>query len=229
MKPSFPTPLLVIEASSSAGSVALFVNGAVVAERDIAMGPSREDSILPSIAEMLSASGLAPKDVCAVACGSGPGSFTSLRIAAALAKGLAVANNALLFAVPSMLLAAAKLRDKPGAYTLHADALRGERYVAQVHVRESGQLEMSDLVRLTLDETIDRARESRSTLVTMGATPASHDAMALLPHARNAQFLQELWSKFGPVDVASWEPGYGRLAEAQVKWETQHGRALPTH
>ena len=29
-----------------------------------------------------------------------------------------------------------------------------------------------------------------------------------------------------PVELASWEPDYGRLAEAQVKWEAAHGRAL---
>jgi tRNA threonylcarbamoyladenosine biosynthesis protein TsaB len=30
----------------------------------------------------------------------------------------------------------------------------------------------------------------------------------------------------GPVDLASWEPDYGRLAEAQVRWEAAHGRPL---
>lgn len=29
-----------------------------------------------------------------------------------------------------------------------------------------------------------------------------------------------------PVDVARWEPDYGQLAEAQVKWEQAHGRPL---
>jgi tRNA threonylcarbamoyladenosine biosynthesis protein TsaB len=28
------------------------------------------------------------------------------------------------------------------------------------------------------------------------------------------------------ADLATWEPAYGRLAEAQVKWEAAHGRAL---
>ncbi|NUO63372.1 MAG: hypothetical protein HOQ34_07360, partial [Gemmatimonadaceae bacterium] len=26
--------------------------------------------------------------------------------------------------------------------------------------------------------------------------------------------------------LSSWEPSYGRLAEAQVRWEAAHGRAL---
>ena len=29
------------------------------------------------------------------------------------------------------------------------------------------------------------------------------------------------------VDLDRWEPDYGRLAEAQVKWEAAHGRPLP--
>jgi len=29
------------------------------------------------------------------------------------------------------------------------------------------------------------------------------------------------------VPVATWEPLYGRLAEAQVQWEQRHGEPLP--
>jgi tRNA threonylcarbamoyladenosine biosynthesis protein TsaB len=29
------------------------------------------------------------------------------------------------------------------------------------------------------------------------------------------------------VSLDGWEPEYGRLAEAQVKWEAEHGRELP--
>lgn len=229
MKQSFPSPLLVIEASSSAGSVALFVAQKLVAERDVVMGPSREDAILPAIAELLNEAHLSANTVRAIACGSGPGSFTSLRIAASLAKGLTVANEAELFAIPSMLLAAAALTDKPGDYVLHSDALRSERYVSRVVVSAAGSLTVSSTARLTLVDAIALAVDSNSTLVSLGAAvTGEHDAFALLPHARNVEHLRELWCTFGPVSVASWEPDYGRLAEAQVKWESAHGRALPT-
>lgn len=228
MKQSFPSPLLVIEASSSAGSVALFVDQKLVAERDVVMGPSRDDAILPAIAELLDEQHISAKDIRAIACGSGPGSFTSLRIAASLAKGLAVANDAELFAIPSMLLAAAALTDKPGDYVLHSDALRGERYVIRVLI-DAAALTVSTTARLTMAEAIALAAESHSTLVSLSAAVTSeHDAFALQPHARNITRLGALWDTFGPVSVASWEPDYGRLAEAQVKWESTHGRALPT-
>ena len=35
------------------------------------------------------------------------------------------------------------------------------------------------------------------------------------------------WASFDRVDLDRWEPDYGRLAEAQVKWEATHGRPLP--
>lgn len=228
MNQSFPSPLLVVEASSSAGSVALFVDGELVSDRQVSMGPSREDAILPAIADLLRAAHIAPKDVRAVACGSGPGSFTSLRIAASLAKGLVVANGAELFAIPSMLLAAAELNDKPGQYVLHSDALRGERYVVRAEISATGSLDLSNVARLSLAETITLAKDSQSMLVCIGAVAISeHDAVVLQPQARNVARLGAMWSSFGPVSVETWEPDYGRLAEAQVKWESTHGRALP--
>ena len=42
---------------------------------------------------------------------------------------------------------------------------------------------------------------------------------------RNADVLQTYVEGAG-VDIERWEPAYGRLAEAQVKWEAAHGRPL---
>jgi len=46
------------------------------------------------------------------------------------------------------------------------------------------------------------------------------------PHARGAARFVDALVAGGPVELESWEPDYGRLAEAQVKWEAAHGRAL---
>ena len=40
------------------------------------------------------------------------------------------------------------------------------------------------------------------------------------------QRITKLIDAIAPADLAAWEPGYGRLAEAQVKWEAAHGRPL---
>jgi hypothetical protein len=48
------------------------------------------------------------------------------------------------------------------------------------------------------------------------------------PHARGAASILVSIIDAGPVNLASWEPDYGRLAEAQVRWEAVHGRPLTT-
>lgn len=47
-----------------------------------------------------------------------------------------------------------------------------------------------------------------------------------LPDVTGLPRLHMLLSSAPAVDLASWEPSYGRLAEAQVKWEATHGRPL---
>lgn len=228
MTHTFPSPLLVVEASSGAGSVALLIDDVVVADRSVVMGPSRDDALLPAIDAVLRDAQIAPRDIRAVACGSGPGSFTSLRIAASLAKGIVVANAASLYAIPSLLLAAAVLTSQPGRYVLHADALRSERYVLRADITIDGKMESSYARRMVLDDIVAMAADEHATLVAIGGASASpHDALVLQPHARNVALLGAMWHAFGPVPVGSWEPDYGRLAEAQVKWESAHGRVLP--
>ena len=47
-----------------------------------------------------------------------------------------------------------------------------------------------------------------------------------VPHASGCIALADSIERSGPVDLDRWEPAYGRLAEAQVKWEAAHGRPL---
>lgn len=228
MNNSFPTPLLVIEASLSAGSVALVVDDVIVAERDVQMGRSREDTLMPAIADAMQHSGISVRDVRALACGGGPGSFTSLRIAAALAKGFAVANNAPLYAIPSLSLAAMNVASTPGSYVLHSDALRGERYVIRVDVSDNRAISVSPVLRMLLVDVQTMSADTGAQLVCVGSAPSSErDALVILPRARDVLRYAQLVAEVAPVSVEAWEPDYGRLAEAQVKWEATHGRVLP--
>jgi tRNA threonylcarbamoyladenosine biosynthesis protein TsaB len=54
------------------------------------------------------------------------------------------------------------------------------------------------------------------------------EAVKLCPHARGLARLAWDGSFVRRVDPAAWEPDYGRLAEAQVRWEAAHQRALPS-
>lgn len=229
---------LVLEASSAAGSVALLEvqshadEGSCIARADVVMGASRTDAIFPAVTAILEPFG----DLTAlrgVVCGAGPGSFTSLRIAASVAKGLAHALRRPLFAVPSLLLAAAA-HGKAGTYRVHANALREERYVLDVDIDSRGLATAHGVVsRMTLDALFGTT-STRTLLAVGSAESADHvshtndkSSPTVLPDAAALLGVRGWWSA-GPVSLDAWEPDYGRLAEAQVKWEIAHDRALPT-
>lgn len=222
--------LLVLEASSTAGSVALIVNEARVYVRPVVMGAGREDQLFPAVRALLDEAGATAQELSGVVCGAGPGSFTSLRIAASLAKGLADGASVPLYAVSSLLLAAADAMDAlpAGPAVVHSDALRGERYVLDVLFDAGGRVRSeSALQRMTIEQ-LDVHAAGRPRLAVLSSPTPDHETRLVTPSSAHLlRIASSAWS--GAVPLDRWEPDYGRLAEAQVKWEASHGAPLPTH
>ena len=97
---------------------------------------------MPAVADVLRGAGGKVADVARVVCGGGPGSFTSLRIAASIAKGIAHARELSLHAVSSLWLVAAGARPalEPGEYLAVLDAMRGEWFTAPMLVGPDGSV-----------------------------------------------------------------------------------------
>ena len=218
---------LVMEASTANGSVALLRGERVLHSRPVAMGVSKEDALFPALQDILHREDMSPSSLDAIVCGSGPGSFTSLRIAAAIAKGLAHASNVPLYGVPSLLLAAATC-DTPGEYLVHSDALRGERYALRVTIDAGLMVKADGDVSRVSSEALEALANGRQQLVVPGGA-VSADAFAgsltVVPDAARLSRVHA-WQQLGAVSLDEWEPAYGRLAEAQVKWEAAHQRPL---
>ena len=216
---------LALDASTYEGDVALLDDGRVVAEQAAAMKGRESEQLMPAVAAVLQAAKLDLGAVDRIVCGAGPGSFTSLRIAGGIAKGIASGLCLPLFAAPSLALVVAGADPRPGRYLGAIDALRGEFYVGLYAVDGEGciaEIEPARLVAATDVGVV--AGEYRSQIV----SPTDfEDGIRSRPRASGVARLQELLSIRGPVDVRGWEPAYGRLAEAQVKWESAHGRPLP--
>ena len=215
---------LVIEGGTYAGSVALVRQDRVLAERSVAMRGRDHEALMPAVAEVLAEASIPVGEVERIVCGAGPGSFTSLRIAGGIAKGMALAGGIPLVPVSSLtLLVASRGELEPGRYLGAIDALRGEHYVALFEVRPDGELEQTEGFTLVPSpELAEYATRMRAHLVAAGATSAGQVA----PHARAAARITKLIDATPAADLAAWEPAYGRLAEAQVKWEATHGRPL---
>ena len=217
---------LALDASTYRGTVAVLEEDRVVVQGTVAMRGRDAERLMPAVDEALRGAGTSLKSVQRVVCGSGPGSFTSLRIAASLAKGIAVGRGIPLYAISSLaLIVAGNVSDGPrGArrYLAVLDALRGESYAAEFE-HEAGVVRQVGNLRLVPSLEVETLGES------IGARPVGPEqADHWQPHSRGVALLENTLTEDGPVNLAAWEPIYGRMAEAQVKWEAVHGRALPS-
>jgi tRNA threonylcarbamoyladenosine biosynthesis protein TsaB len=214
---------LVVDASTYVGTTAVLRDGEVLAEADAAMRGREAEALMPAVVAALSRAAVPVRDLSRVVCGRGPGSFTSLRIAASIAKGIAAGVGCQLYAISSLaLLAAGDGAPTPGRYLAALDALRGEAYVGGFSVEASGE------VVLTMPQSLVRQQDVAGIARTLGAeTIGPGQEIDRAPRARGVIALEAIIQANGPVDVGSWEPAYGRNAEAQVRWEAAHGQPLP--
>ncbi|HUF25726.1 MAG TPA: tRNA (adenosine(37)-N6)-threonylcarbamoyltransferase complex dimerization subunit type 1 TsaB [Gemmatimonadaceae bacterium] len=219
-------PTLALDAATYAGTVAVLDGPSLLAERTTAMRGAHEERLMPAVADALAAAGIAAGDIDRIVCGSGPGSFTSLRIAASIAKGLATGLGCPLHAVSSLALIVAAEPRAPGSYLAVLPALRGEVFAQLVDVGADGLVspaaEASVLDESALaDATVRPIRPIRPIRIGPG------QSVEAAPHARGVARLAPTAGLARPVDLVSWEPDYGRVAEAQARWEAAHGRPLP--
>lgn len=206
---------LAIDASAAAGTVAVLRDSTVIAEGESVMRSGEREFLLPAVQGALARAGLSVADLQRVICGAGPGSFTSLRIAGSIAKGIAHARGIPLLTVPSLSLVVAERLRPGGLYVAALDAMRGEHYAVAATLRADGTVQCPATFDLVPTGELAEYASAR------GATLLRTEAGGNAPHARGAARVEAR-----EVDVALWEPTYGRLAEAQVRWEASHGRPL---
>ena len=213
---------LSVDGAVGAGTIAVFEGDTCRAEREVPMGARSGDPFFPAVLDALREAGTRASLVTRVIVGAGPGRFTSVRIVAAIAKGVAEGAGAALVAVPSLALAAAAADSlAPGRYLAVADALRGEWFAQGCERHADGRVTVDGPARRVAAEVAAAAALAQGARL-LGARPDDGGR----PHARGA--LRLVAGGCGvAVDVATWEPAYGRMAEAQVQWEAVHGRPLP--
>jgi tRNA threonylcarbamoyladenosine biosynthesis protein TsaB len=118
--------LLAFETATEACSVALWIDGMVIERFEIA--PRRHAELsLPWAEQLMAEAGIARSQLDGIAVGRGPGAFTGVRLAIALAQGIAMALDKPVVAVSTL---AALAMQSAGDCTLAAiDARMGEIYI----------------------------------------------------------------------------------------------------
>lgn len=208
-------------------------------ERRIDGARKHAAALLPLIGEVLAEAGISLGEVAALAVADGPGSFTGLRVGAAVAKALARTQPTLaVWSASTLMVRAAGVAAPHGARILVVtSALRGELYAASYRLDlprgvetlmapglatpESLYGETPDLVVADAPEKlVDRLGDQFAVPLIRGIASVP-SATALLPLVNVSGGATRI------IDLDGWEPEYGRPAEAQVRWERAHGRELP--
>lgn len=144
--------ILAIETATEACSAALRCGDALIERSEIA--PRRHaELILPMIESLLAEAGIARAQLDGIAVGRGPGAFTGVRLAIAVAQGLALALDIPVVPVSSL---AALAQDAPygeAAILAVIDARMGEIYAGAFRRGANG------LVEALGEETVGKADE----------------------------------------------------------------------
>ena len=133
---SVPPTLLALDTATETLHLALLAKGATHVEQH-AGGAQASASLIPAAQALLAAAGLSWSDLDAIAFGRGPGAFTGLRTAAAVAQGLAFGARKPVIAIDTLLAVAEDARQAADASGIAlqrvwaaTDARMGEIYAA---------------------------------------------------------------------------------------------------
>lgn len=192
-------------------------------------------ALLPAVDALLAERGLGRGAIGGILVADGPGSFTGLRVAAAVMKAMVATGVQEVRTAPSLLARAVNRARSGQVVAAVSDALRGEVYGGAWLVLEQG---IETLVPLAARAPgVLRQVVPHPDLV-VGELPATLQppfagwaAQQHLDVPADAVALLGLLARPGGLtridDPFAWEPQYGRPAEAQARWEAQHQRPLP--
>ncbi|MAP53944.1 tRNA (adenosine(37)-N6)-threonylcarbamoyltransferase complex dimerization subunit type 1 TsaB [Altibacter sp.] len=124
--------ILCLETSTTNCSVALSVNGSVIAlQEDLKGGYSHAEKLHPFIEAVLSEAGIEKNMLDAIAVSKGPGSYTGLRIGVSAAKGLCMSLDIPLISVATLRSLAMQANESKARFFIPLlDARRMEVYAS---------------------------------------------------------------------------------------------------
>jgi tRNA threonylcarbamoyladenosine biosynthesis protein TsaB len=218
-----PQVWLALETATSLGSVAVWRDGLAI-ECSFNIKGSHSERVLPAVDHALEVTGTLPEDIAALIVGSGPGSFTGVRIAASMAKGWTMARGTPLFAYSSLLALAAGT-GVSGPVCAAFDARRGEVYAACYEMSVQGATERLAPAAWRLDDLLGELarRDLKPAFVGEGASAYREriaeglaGAVVLpehlgVPRAASLLWLRSVDPQLGHVpQPGEWEPIYVR-------------------
>jgi tRNA threonylcarbamoyladenosine biosynthesis protein TsaB len=136
--------ILAFDTATPVTSVAVGVDGALVAEISITGDKVQMERLMPMIDAALKEAGLTVRDINGVAVGVGPGLFTALRIGVTTANTLSQVLRVPAVGVSSLDVLAAGVAYRGGVVAAAIDARRGEVFARLYRVEDGLAMPLDD-------------------------------------------------------------------------------------
>ena len=176
--------ILAIDTSGLCCTVAILEDDILRASYSVDFKRTHSETLLPMIDSLFATTGIMKKEIDLIACASGPGSFTGLRIGAATAKGIGLALDKKIIPVPTLLSLSYNACVSPADIVPIMDARRGQVYTG-IYRYEKGADALPKIVMdqcaIPVEELIEAINENgRSVLFLGDGVPVFKEKIAQL-------------------------------------------------
>jgi tRNA threonylcarbamoyladenosine biosynthesis protein TsaB len=171
--------ILGIESSSIAASCAISEDNNLLGEFTLNHKLTHSEKLMPLIESLMSSLDVNIADIDLIAIDEGPGSYTGLRIGAAIAKGLAFTKNIPFANIASTEALASNIKtlDIPIAVLIDA---RGERVFYGIYIRKDDEIEqLEEIDSGTIQEFLQFANEKYEEMIFTGDGALKHETVII--------------------------------------------------
>ncbi len=236
--------VVALESSGRQGGVAVGVGGGLRGVKGLPAASRHAIELMPCLADLVVAAGWSAEEIDQVYVGTGPGSFTGLRISIAVARGLVQASGGRVkvVAVPSLEVIAQNAPAEARHVVVALDAKRGQVFAGRlgrgangswVTVEEPALVDPQDFVRRAVQaaggERVfvmgEGVEYHRAALIQEGVVEVEKSLWA----ARAEEVLRLGWERVQTLGdgaftaVGDLLPLYIRLPEAEELWRKRQG------
>lgn len=231
--------VLALDTSSMVASVAVAEDSKLLGEITFNYKKQHSTILMPMIDKLLTSLEIDINEVDAVACASGPGSFTGLRIGAATAKGLCHGAGKPIIGIPTLDALAFNLAYSRGIICPVMDALRDNVYTSIYRFENDGLFKIEEHMAVHIDEIIDKLKSYNEKVIFLGDGVPVHEQKlkdelklnaAFAPLHLNMQRASSVAAlalkrleKGDTDDFLSFAPFYLRKSQAEREYDKCHG------
>jgi tRNA threonylcarbamoyladenosine biosynthesis protein TsaB len=169
--------LLAIDSSGLVATVAIVSEEAMIAEYTVNFKKTHSQTLLPMLNEIVKMIELDLSEVDAIAVAAGPGSFTGLRIGSATAKGLGLALDKPIVAIPTLEGLAYNLFGTNQIICPMMDARRGQVYTGLYEFDQCDLKVVQPQAAIGIEELLEELNQRGREVIFLGDGTESYQSI----------------------------------------------------